>query len=83
MVGQTAPSATTATTVRLGQRQRKSILPLRAQRVQQGENQKEKEIRLAAIVLLENLKRRIQTMKIFARNVELDSSLTAPTRISA
>jgi hypothetical protein len=51
--------------------------------VQQGENQKEKEIRLAAIVLLENLKRRIQTMKIFARNVELDSSPTAPTRQNA
>ena len=63
MVDQTAPSATVATTVRLGQRQRKSILPPRAQRVQQEEHQEEQETQLAAIVLLENLKTRTQTMK--------------------
>ena len=63
MVDRTALNAMAATTVRLGQRQRKSILPLRAQRVQQEEHQKEKETQLAAIVLLENLKKRIQTMK--------------------
>jgi len=83
MVGWTAPSATTATTVRLEQRQRKSALPPHAQRVQQEEHQKEKETQLAAHVLLENLKIRTQTMKIFARNVNQDSSLTALTCQSA
>ena len=83
MVGQTAPSATTATTVQLEQRQRKSILPSHAQRVQPEEHQKEQEIRHAARVLLEHLKIRTRTMKKFARIVELDSSLTAPTRQSA
>ena len=83
MVGRTAPSATTATTVRLGQHQRKSILPPRAQRVQQEEHQEEQETQLAAIVLLENFKRRTQMMKIFAQIVESDSTPIIPTRQSA
>ena len=63
MVDRTALNAMAATTVRVGQRQRKSALQPHAQRVQQEEHQKEKEILHAAIVLLENLKRRSQTMK--------------------
>jgi len=63
MVDRIALNAMVATTVRKGQRQRKSALPPHAQRVQQEEHQKEKEILHAAIVLLENLKRRTQTMK--------------------
>ena len=80
MVGWTAPSAMIATTVRLGQRQMKSILLPCAQHVQQEEHQKVQVTQHAEIVLLENLKKRIQTVKIFARNVELDSTPTAPTR---
>ena len=83
MVDRTALNAMAATTVRLGQRQRKSILLPRAQRVQQEEHQKEKETQLAAIVLLENFKRRTQMMKIFAQIVELDSTPIIPTRQSA
>ena len=63
MVGWTAPSAMAATTVHLEQHQRKSALPPCAQRVQQEEHKKEKEIQHAEIVLLENLKKRIQTVK--------------------
>ena len=66
MVGWTAPSAMIATTVRLGQRQMKSILLPHAQRVQQEEHKKEKEIQLAAPVLLERFERRTQTMKLLA-----------------
>jgi len=80
MVGQIAPSATTATNVRLGQRHRKSVVLPRAQRVQQDlQHQKEQEIQLASLVLRENFKRRTQRMKWFARNVKQDSSLTALT----
>ena len=43
MVGRTAPSATIVTTVRLGQRQMKSIVLPHAQRVQQEEYQKGQE----------------------------------------
>jgi len=84
MVGQIAPSATTATNVRLGQRHRKSVVLPRAQRVQQDlQHQKEQEIQLASLVLRENFKRRTQRMKWFARNVKQDSSLTALTPWSA
>ena len=63
MVGWTAPSAMAATTVRLERHQPKSALPPCAQHVQQEEHKKEKEIQHAEIVLLENLKKRIQTVK--------------------
>jgi len=71
MVGQTALNAMIATTVRLGQRQRKSILPLRAQRVQQEEHQKEKKIRPAVLVKLENTKTRrvhVQSVQTVGHN---------------
>ena len=63
MVGWVVLRATAATTVRLEQHQWKSALPPLAQRVHKEEHQKEKEIRRAAIVLLDNLKKRIQMMK--------------------
>ena len=64
MVGWTALSATIATTVRLEQHQRKSILLPHAQHVHLDlKHQKEKETQFAALVLLENFKRRTQTMK--------------------
>ena len=71
MVGQTVPNATTATVVWLGQRQRKSILPPRAQRVRQEEHQKEKKIRPAVLVKLENTKTRqvhVQSVQTVGHN---------------
>ena len=56
--------ATNATSVQLGQHQRNSSLTPRAQHVHLDlQHQKEKEIQLASLVLLENFKRRTQTMK--------------------
>ena len=83
MVGWTALSAMTATTVRLERHQPKSALPPCAQRVQQEEHKKEQATQLAALVLLENLKKRTQTMKKYAQTVELDSTPTALTCQSA
>ena len=75
--------AQAVTNVQMAQHQISLVLPPRAQHVQREEHKKEKETRPAALVLLENFKRRTQTMKYFARSVELDSSLMALTRQSA